>query len=62
MYFLIWRPGVASDRKKDFKNENFRQFAIGDVYHFSFWDGLGEKLWLVKVRKADGQLRDKDFL
>ena len=51
MYFCIWQPRGASDHQKDFKNENLRQFAIGAVYHFSFWDGLGEKLWLVKVGK-----------
>ena len=41
---VISRPGGASDHKKDFKNEKFRQFAIGAVYHFSFWDALSEKL------------------
>ena len=46
-------PRGASDHKKDFRNENFRRFAIGAVYHFSFWDALGEKLGLFKVRKAD---------
>ena len=55
--FVISRPRGASDHKKDFKNEKFRQFAIGAVYHFSFWDGLDEKLWLVKVHKVDAQLQ-----
>ena len=54
---VVSRPGGASDHKKDFENENFRQFAIGAVYHFSFWDGLDEKLWLVKVHKVDAQLQ-----
>ena len=55
--FLISRPGGVSDHKKDFRNGKFRRFAIGAVYHFSFWDGLDEKLWLVKVHKVDGQLQ-----
>ena len=51
---VISRPGGASDHKKDFKNEKFRQFAIGAVYHFSFWDGLCEKLRLFEVGKVTG--------
>ena len=43
---------MFSDRKNNAKNEKFRQFAIGAMYHFSFWDGLDEKLWLAKVRKV----------
>ena len=38
--FVISRPGGVSDHKKDFKNEKFRQFTIGAVYHFLFCDGL----------------------
>ena len=47
--FVISRPGSASDRKKDFKNEKFRRFAIGAVYHFFSWDGLSEQLWGLEV-------------
>ena len=42
-------PRGASVHKKVFKNENFRRFAIGAVYQFSFRDALGEKLRLGKV-------------
>ena len=41
---------VLSDRKNEVKNENFRQFAIEAVYHFSFWNGLSENLWQFKHR------------
>ena len=47
--FLIWRPGGASDPKKDFRNGKFRQFAIRAAYHFSFWDALSEKLWRLEI-------------
>ena len=50
--FLPWQPRGASDQKKTCRNENFRQFAIGDVYHFFVWDGLSEKLWQFKHLKA----------
>ena len=49
LYICLWGPRSASYHKKDFKNENFRRFAIAAVYHFSFSDALGEKLWLAKV-------------
>ena len=49
--FVISRPGAASDHKKDFKNEKFRRFAIGAVYHFFSCCGLSEKLWGLEVKK-----------
>ena len=58
---FVW-PWGASDHKKDFKNENFRRFAIGAVYHFSFWDVLGEKLRLVKVANCTTGHNQKGFL
>ena len=44
----------ASDHKKDFKNENFRRFAIGAMPLVPLRVGLGEKLSLTKVPKVVG--------
>ena len=54
MYFLISRARGASDHKKDFKNGNFRRFAIGAMPLDSLRVGLSQKLWLVKVGKVTG--------
>ena len=50
----LQRDRGASDLKNCCRNENFSKFAIGAVYRVSLRDALSEKLWLVKVRKADG--------
>ena len=42
-------PRGASDHRKDFRNENFRRFAIGAMLLVSLRVGLSQKLWLIKV-------------
>ena len=42
----------ASDHRKDFRNGNFRRFAIGAMLLFSLRVGLDEKLQLIKVCKV----------
>ena len=48
-------PRGASDHRKGFKNENFRQFAIGAMPLVSLRVGLSEKLWRLKHRFVVGQ-------
>ena len=64
LYYTLFglEPRGASDHKKDFKNEKNSKFAIGVVYHFSFWDDLGEKLWLAKSYKLDCWIQLERFL
>ena len=54
LYICLWGPRSASDHKKDFKNENFRRFAIGAMPLVPLRVGLGEKLSLTKVPKVVG--------
>ena len=42
-------PRGASNHRKDFRNENFRRFAIGAMLRCSLRVVLGRKLQLVKV-------------
>ena len=45
-------PRGASDHKTDFKNENFRRFAIGAMLLVSLRVRLSQKLRLGKVRSV----------
>ena len=61
LYFCVWRPGGASDHKKDFKNGKFRRFAIGAMPLVSLRVRLSQKLRLDKVCKVDSQLQVQGF-
>ena len=50
--FCLAGPGVPPiiERTSEMKSSD----DLRSELYTTFWDGLGEKLWLVKVRKADG--------